>query len=212
MTKKYKIIIEEGDFIKHDVPAGQLIYATGYYFFDYLFALPKDKIFELLRNLFSKKQGIFSYKFASVAIHNKETVGVLIGYDSQTERIHKLFTILHIIKKYGILKTIPIILRSNNVDKFIGKIEKNSFYIANLAVIEDVRHRHVGSALLEYILLKIKKDKKYNTCSLDVSIKNKDAINLYKDYGFKIANEIRNNKLEKKFGLIGQYRMIKRIL
>jgi ribosomal protein S18 acetylase RimI-like enzyme len=45
-------------------------------------------------------------------------------------------------------------------------------------------------------------------CMLDVSITKENAIGLYRKFGFKIVGEYRNLKLEKKYNLEGQYRMV----
>ena len=71
-------------------------------------------------------------------------------------------------------------------------IDKDDYYISDLAVDEKCRGRGVGTFILEKSL-QLAKDKKCKRVILDVDRENKGALRLYKKVGFKIYN--RKHKL-----------------
>ncbi|HNP74909.1 MAG TPA: GNAT family N-acetyltransferase [bacterium] len=194
----------------HSDPANKLIYSTGDYFFDYLFSYEQEKIFQLLKILFEKNKGIFSHKFAEVAEFDGKIVGLEVGYALKDKKVHQFFNDAYIIKRHNPIQVAKMIYRNYQIDKFIKKLQPDSYYIANLAVMPEMQGKGIGGMLLENAFKKAKL-KNYNNCFLDVSINNKLAIKFYEKYGFKIFKEIRNPKTEDKHGLHGQYRLIKKL-
>ena len=74
-------------------------------------------------------------------------------------------------------------------DKIIGKIktseeEENSIYISGFGIIPEYRRKGYGRASLVKVLNKLKGEN-ISKIELDVEIKNKNALNLYKSCGFK---------------------------
>ncbi|WP_291648416.1 GNAT family N-acetyltransferase [Clostridium sp.] len=73
-------------------------------------------------------------------------------------------------------------------DKIIGKIkvskEFNSAFISGFGIIPEYRNKGYGRAVLMQVLNYLKHDG-INKAALDVEIKNKNALNLYKSCGFK---------------------------
>ena len=72
-------------------------------------------------------------------------------------------------------------------DNIIGKIktseESNSVYISGFGILPEYRGMGYGKSALIQVLSNLNKDKIYNV-ELDVEVKNKKALNLYKDCGF----------------------------
>lgn len=74
-------------------------------------------------------------------------------------------------------------------DKIIGKIktskeEENSIYISGFGIVPEYRRKGYGRASLVKVLNKLKGEN-ISKIELDVEIKNKNALNLYKSCGFK---------------------------
>ena len=80
------------------------------------------------------------------------------------------------------------------------------YYFASLAVVPEARKRGIGTQLIKNVFNK-KKKLGLKNCMLDVSIIKEYAIKLYRNFGFEIIGEYRNQRLEEKYNLEGQYRM-----
>lgn len=191
-------------------PANKLIYSTGDYFFDHIFFYEKEKFFELLKKLFEKDKGIFSHRFATIAEKDGKVIGIEHGYNKKEKQFHSILNSLYIIREHNFGQVLKMLVRNYHIERFLKKIHPSSYYIAHLAVLPEHHGKGVGSKLLENAFNKAN-SLNFDYCSLDVSINNKNAINLYEKFGFKIFKEIRNPILEEKHKLHGQYRMIKKI-
>ncbi len=204
-----KIILRDGgqdDFLK----AGKLIYSTGGYFFDYIFEYKKKNIVDILGELYKKEKGVFSHRFSTLAIVDNNVVGIELGYNREIKFLHTLFDIYYVAISHKPMEVMGMLYRNHQIKKILTKIKKDSYYIAHLAVSPEVHRNGIGSKLVGNAIIKARKGG-YKTCSLDVSIKNDPGLRLYEKLGFKIVKEIRDHGLEKKYGLHGQYRMIKKI-
>lgn len=189
-------------------PANKLIYSTGDYFFDYIFSHEKDKIFDLLVYLFKQHYGIFSHKFSTIAEDFNKVVGIELGYGKSEKRIHALINGIYTANKIGLMRVPRALVRDYIYHRFFKTLDSKSYYIAHLAVLPDYQGKGIGTKLLENAFKKAKQ-KKFLTCSLDVSIDNEEAFRLYEESGFKIKNKIHMPRLESKYNLKGQYRMVK---
>ncbi|MHA1233821.1 MAG: GNAT family N-acetyltransferase [Promethearchaeota archaeon] len=83
---------------------------------------------------------------------------------------------------------------SNSIIGFIIIIQdrEERVNIINFLIRKGERKRGYGSFLLKYTLKKIKTIDKIKTIVLNVSSKNKAAINLYQKFGFRIVQRIEN--------------------
>lgn len=190
--------------------ANQLIYFTGTYFFDYVFLYDRKRIMDILQYLFEKKNGIFSHTFSTIAEYDQKVAGLELGYSKNQKEFHALLNGIYVITMVGLNKMVKMLYRDYIVHRFIKTLDSNSYYISHLAVVKDYQHQGIGTKLLENSFKKVAK-RKLTSCSLDVSIENKNALKLYESMGFKVSREIRDERLERNYGLEGQYRMIKKI-
>lgn len=77
-----------------------------------------------------------------------------------------------------------IYLEKSNIIGFINYFDLyDRFEIANIVVIESKRNQKIGSKLIQQ-LISVGEEKKINNITLEVRIDNKNAIMLYKKYGF----------------------------
>lgn len=188
-----------------------LIYSTGEYLFDHVFQLKNDGILKLIRFLYKHNGGIFSHRFAHILKYNNEIVGIELGYSGWQYLYHNFINIYHIIKYFRSPTLIySMEKRSGDINKISAKIPFNEYYIAHFAVIPRFQEQGLGSRLMVETLARLKK-LGYKKCSLDVSMDNISAQKFYEKHGFEVIQEMRDEKLEKEFGLHGRYRMVKEL-
>ena len=188
--------------------AGELIYSTSPYFFDHVFGDDKRKTCQLLERLYKKTTGIFSHRFSTVAENDGEVVGLVLGYNGWQRHHHSLLNDFYVLTRYSPAKIVWMLYRDFHVKKFIKRIPHGSYYIAHVAVLPAFQHHGVGHVLLTRVIEKVKVTG-YASCSLDASVKNEVAVKLYQDMGFAITKTVRHKKLEEKYHLQGQHRMMK---
>jgi ribosomal protein S18 acetylase RimI-like enzyme len=108
------------------------------------------------------------------------------------------------IMNLNFLKIFPNLLKSFNV---LGKIDKEDYYISNIAIYQEYRGIGLGTKLLNFIE-DLAKNRKLKRIVLEVEKKNLNAIKVYENFGFKKEKEIFLKIDRKKFSF---YKMIKTI-
>ena len=146
--------------------------------FSYIFRGDMDKGKELLKADYSS---IDDRKLTNhfVAIENNRVVGT-IHLKSKSSR-YKQISFIKIIKKMGFFKGLKVGIALRILDSF--EFEKNSCYIASLAVLPEYRNRGIGASLLNYAE-KDSKKKNFKSLSLHVLSRNANARKFYKKFGF----------------------------
>jgi ribosomal protein S18 acetylase RimI-like enzyme len=112
-----------------------------------------------------------------------------------------------IIKYYRLPDLVRLFRRGLHTKKFFGDTPDDIYYLASIAVVPEARGKGISNLLMENIFKKME-GKGLKRCMLDVSITKENAIGLYRKFGFEIVEEYRNQKLERKYDLEGQYRMV----
>lgn len=178
-----------------------LIIYTGENLFYSIFG---DNFKEILKKLFIEKGNQFSYKFTNFIFYDEKITGMVLSYSYDEKKKIELNTGYFLIKimKLNFLKIIPNLLKSYNV---LGKIDKEDYYISNIAIYPEYRKIGLGSKLLNFIE-NLAKNRKLKKIVLEVEKENENAINVYENFGFKKEKEI-YLKIDKK--IFSFYKMIK---
>lgn len=158
----------------------QLIVISAPLFFPVLLGPHRDNFME---NAYQKSSNIFSHEHAWFVEIQGKTTGMLLGYTGEVKRDEGLSTGLLFFKyfiKYGFFQKIIFLLKSQN---FFPKVEKNDFYISNLAVFPEYQNRGIGASLLKFAESEALKNKCVNIV-LDVEAENQGAIKLYQKNGY----------------------------
>ena len=95
-------------------------------------------------------------------------------------------------------------------DRLIPEIGENTYYIQHLAALEAFRGRGVGRSMLAFCEQEAI-DRQLGGLMLDVECTNKNAISLYRLFGFAITRKIDSRVLRRKYEFGGLYRMVKEI-
>lgn len=195
-----KLLIREGKIEDKEDFVNLIIY-TGE---KLLYTIFGKNLKEILKELYIRKNNQFSFEFTNFAIYNNIISGMVLSYSFEDLKRVSINTGYLLIKimKFDFIK---------NLEKFIKSflklsiIKKDEYYISNIAVYPEFRGLGIGRKLLLFIENKAKENN-LKKLSLDVEKENKNAIEIYKNFGFRIDNEFNLTFHENIFSF---YRMIK---
>lgn len=145
------------------------------------------RVKNILGHLFIQKGNLFSFKNVFIAEFKNEIAGMILGYPSFIKERDNLKTGI-LLFKISMPEFIFRIKRFLLMNKEVGKIEKNDFYISNIAIFSKFRGMGIGEKLIEFTE-KIAIKNKSKRIVLDVEKENLNAINFYKHIGFGTIKE-----------------------
>ena len=138
---------------------------------------------ELLQGLYEHERNLFSFSHCLFA-EDGDILGLVVGYDWQTKRSEQLITGYLMVKHLGLqfFKVLPALLK---LDTQVSRISSEDYYIAFLAVYQQVQTRGVGTALMK------RAEKDAVSCGakfvcLDVETENENAVQFYQKRGYTI--------------------------
>ena len=151
-------------------------------FFSKLFG--EERAVELLQLLYEHDSNLFSFSHCLFAQDGDDILGLVVGYDWQTKQNEQLSTGYLMIKHLGLqfFKALPALLK---LDAQVSRISREDYYIAFLAVYQQVQTRGVGTALMK------RAEKDAVSCGakfvcLDVETENENAVQFYQKRGYTI--------------------------
>jgi len=94
-----------------------------------------------------RDKNLFSFSHCLIA-QNEDVLGLVVGYDWQAKQSEQLSTGYLMIKHLGLqfFKALPALLK---LDAQVSRISREDYYIAFLAVYQQVQTRGVGTALMK---------------------------------------------------------------
>lgn len=150
-------------------------------FFSKLFG--EERAVELLQLLYEHDNNLFSFSHCLFA-QDGDILGLVMGYDWQTKQREQLGTGYLMIKHLGLqfFKVLPALLK---LDAQVSRISREDYYIAFLAVYQQVQTRGVGTALMK------RAEEDAVSCGakfvcLDVETENENAVRFYQKRGYTI--------------------------
>ena len=150
-------------------------------FFSKLFR--EKRAVELLQLLYEHDRNLFSFSHCLFAQDGDDILGLVVGYDWQTKQSEQLSTGYLMIKYLGLqfFKALPALLK---LDAQVSRISREDYYIAFLAVYQQVQTRGVGTALMK------RAEEDAVSCGakficLDVETENEKAISFYQKRGYE---------------------------
>lgn len=167
-------IDDKDDFIK-------LIIYTGEELFTSIFG---KNVRDILKKIYLNKKNQFSYEFTYFAIYENRVAGMMLSYSYDNLIKTSLNTGFLLIK---VMRLNFFKILKNLIKSFfkLSKLNKDEFYISNIAVYPEYRGLGIGKELLKFAE-NIARSKKLKKLSLDVEKENYNAINFYKRFGYKI--------------------------
>jgi len=144
----------------------------------------EEKAVELLQLLYEHDNNLFSFSHCLFAQDGDDILGLVMGYDWQTKQREQLGTGYLMIKHLGLqfFKVLPALLK---LDAQVSRISREDYYIAFLAVYQQVQTRGVGTALMK------RAEEDAVSCGakfvcLDVETENENAVRFYEKRGYTI--------------------------
>lgn len=162
----------------------ELIYHTNNRLFPFLFG-KEEKAIPKIRALIERDDNVFSHKYIWVEFKD-ELRAILIEIDVDDQPSNKK-DFEAVFKKTERFK---LWLKGLLTFSIFHKPVRQGRYIQNICVCKSQRGRGIGSKMMNDAILRAKM-KHRSHVSLDVSIRNKAAIDLYQMLGFKIIKKRR---------------------
>ena len=176
------IIIREA---KSDLEEGlvfaQLFDAASEGFFRSMLGI---KTYEIIADAFVKSNNEYSFENVMMIEYKSNIVGMVSGYTYAEKQGFKK-NILSQFQRGAKLRIMMFSVTGRVLSRFLGPRGNEDYYLQSIAVSSQMRGKGLGQRLLIHSgEIAIKKGSK--TLSLDVSSKNKNAINSYNKFGMEI--------------------------
>ncbi|HDP37082.1 MAG TPA: N-acetyltransferase [Candidatus Atribacteria bacterium] len=173
----------------------------------YFSTLFGKKVKTLLQNLFKCQFNLFSFDHVYFAEIDGKVTGMILGYDWQTKKRENVRTGFLLFKKLGI-SILGRLLALIKLNETVGRLEDGEYYISNIATYP----KHRGKGIGRRLLLEAEQETKVigvEKIVLDVEKDNVNAINFYRNLGYKILEEFSISL--RRIKIINFYRMAKEL-
>jgi ribosomal protein S18 acetylase RimI-like enzyme len=144
------------------------------------------RIGSALGRLSTLPRNMFSHENVRIARSDGAVVGMLLGYTGRQKKRQELRTGLLLLKSLGasMIMRLPGLLE---LQKSIGDIPLDSYYISNVAVEPSARGRGIGQTLIDDAERSARASGASSLC-LDVEADNPKAQRLYERLGFRVES------------------------
>lgn len=175
------------DINKHDLlKVSELIYETDTETLNFYFKNKKNAG-ERIETLIKAGDNSWGYEnIYIVTTDSDQVLGVLLAYKADEDPADNDFKAYF--KNLNIIDALKFTIL-NIVDEVMTgyKLDKDDYYLSDIAVDKEYRLRGVGTFILENAL-ELARGKKCKRVVLDVYINNTGALNFYEKFGFNIFN------------------------
>lgn len=181
---------------RHDLElVTELIYETDENLFKTFLDKNHKKAIEKLKKLIVAGRNSYGHEHVYVAENeNSELIGVIVAFRGDEIKFSDEAAVFW--ESMNLLDFIKLTLIKPVYDKITASsIERDDFYIGNLAVVNTLRGEGIGTKLLNRSI-SLAKEKKCKRVLLDVIYENVVAKRFYEKKGFKVCGE-------KKFKFLG---------
>jgi ribosomal protein S18 acetylase RimI-like enzyme len=169
----------------------------------------REKTLGILERLFVAGGNRFNYRYTFVIEKEKKVAGLLLAFRSNLLLRLNLLTGQRLLQILKPLEMIQLIRRVSKLPT-VKEVDKDEFYISDLAVAFHFRGQMLGTRLLTFAE-ELAAKSGLKRCSLLVTHENEGAKRLYFRNGYKIVDFIKSNQIERLQGRFGFYRMVKEI-
>lgn len=197
---------------EHVKDCARLQYVSGPEMYDYMFDGTKEEVMPVIEMYTEMSGTMFSTENAFVDIQGDAVRGFVLGLaakDMMKKSIPMMFTISKLIRLKG-FRGMMRMMSHLSLNKYFPKLNKDEYFISNLAVYKEYRGQGVGKGLLEQAeitatMMGLPK------LSLYVEMDNEGAKRLYERYGFVRTDGAKIPEHIGDIGVIGFYKMVKEI-
>ena len=174
-----------------------LIYSSGPVAFDHIFTVEgKGTAQEFLHFTFQRTGTEFSYTNHHCIEKDGRIVAVGAAFDNRNEFKAILIMLYHILRFYGLIKSIGVIRRGLLFEKGVRPPAKGEMAIVHIGVDPNAQGQGYGRAIMQH-LIQHGKALSYEKAVLDVAGPNHRARSLYQSLGFKITKRCPNHNVSR---------------
>ena len=185
----------------------QLIYMTMGSLADYLLGGDDEGAAKkVISRLFRRQKNRYSHQYTNLAIINGEVAGLLLSYHGKVLKslnfpmVESMFAVIELPQLLQFFyRSLPLIR--------IKEAAADEYFINNMAIFPEFRGQGIGKFLMN-LAQKRAKESGLNKCALTVEIKNSRAVELYQYLGYQIVDTIKVERLNRRIGFTGLYRMV----
>lgn len=175
---------EKLDLKCHDLnKVSKLIYETELGVFRSLLGKDEDEATLIIKRLIKAGSNSLGHENIHVVI-NGNIVGILVSFSGKETSLLKDFKAYYKILNFN--KFLKYIFKGTVINELLTtRVEKNDYYLSNIAADPAFRGQGIGSYILKNAI-KLAKDAKCRRLILDVTTDNKGALRLYERFGFNV--------------------------
>lgn len=144
------------------------------------------KTHEIIADAFIKSNNEYSFENVTVIEYKSKIVGMVSGY-RLNEKMGFKQNILTQFTNGAKFRIKMFALVGKVLSHFLGPREDEDYYLQSIAINSDMRGKGFGQKLMKHSA-EIAKKNGCKTLSLDVSSKNKKAINSYNKFGMEVSS------------------------
>ncbi|HMK54061.1 MAG TPA: GNAT family N-acetyltransferase [Methanobacteriaceae archaeon] len=177
---------EKLDIKKHSPnKVAELIYETDQSIFNFFYG-NKATAAKYLEKLVRVGGNNLGYEHINVATNDDEVMGILLY--SWGEGHHKLGELKVLFRNLDFLDAVRFLIIDLKDNLILSHLQKGDFYLAGVAVDEEVRGKGIGGLILEEAI-KMARERECKRVVLDVALDNPGAKRLYERIGFEVFNK-----------------------
>jgi len=181
---RQRVTIRQG-IIENCFDFSQLVFISAPQFFPVLFGPNHHKFME---KIYQKTNNLFSHDYTWFLEVQGKIAGMILGYTGSEKSQLGLSTGFLFFKRFIKRGQIGNILFLLKIQNFFPKVERNDFYISNLAVYPEFQNRGFGTDLLQVAEHEAIR-KGCTSMALDVETENLRAFQLYQKRGYVLERE-----------------------
>ena len=163
----------------------ELLYETDRDIFNFFYG-KKANSAQILEKLVRLGENNLGHEHIYVATQDEQVIGILLYFEGNDH--HKMGEIKFLFKNLNLIDAIRFLLIDLKDKLILSDLKKCDFYLAGLAVDEEIRGEGVGSIILDQAI-KIAQQRGCRRVVLDVALDNPGARRLYERTGFKVFNK-----------------------
>jgi len=185
----------------------QLIYMTMGSLADYLLGGDDEGAAKkVISRLFRRQKNRYSYQYTNLAIIDGEVAGLILSYPGKVLKSLNFPMVESMIAVSELPQLLQFFYRSLPLIR-IKEAAADEYFINNMAIFPKFRGQGIAKFLMN-LAQKRAKESGLNKCALTVEIKNSRTVELYQYLGYQIVDTIKVERLNRRIGFTGLYRMV----
>ena len=187
-----------------------LIYSSGPYSFNYVFASDDSKVIPCVQDAFTKQHGELQYKNHLTVLQDGDIVGCGATLSPNQPFTQIFYAVGQVIRHCGIAASPGVIQRALAFEKIVQPPQGDLWILAHLGVKPEYRGQGIGIQLIQCLIDSIHQ-RGGKRVGLDVALINPRAETLYRRLGFEVTAR-RTSRLSNSFGTVPDFHRMERTI